>query len=98
MNDILVALGSVIVIAFGAFHYWLEWSRKTAAEKQEYIHDLVMAAEQLFDSEEGKEKLDYVIEQVKDRWPGFPEQIVRNLIEAAVYRVKGNFSEIISSD
>jgi len=90
MSDILVILGSVFVLAFGAVHYWLKWSEKSDADKQGYIHDLVMAAEQLFDSDAGQAKFDYVIEQVKMRWPSFPDQIVRNLIEAAVFRIKGS--------
>lgn len=88
MSDILYWLGAAVVIAFGALHYWLQWSEKSDAEKQAYIHDLVMAAEQLFDSEQGQAKFDYVMEQVKARWPAFPDVVVRNLIEAAVYRVK----------
>lgn len=89
MSDILVILGSVFLLVFGAVHYWLKWSEKSDDDKQGYIHDLVMAAEQLFDSTEGQEKFNYVMSQVKLRWPSFPDQIVRNLIEAAVFRIKG---------
>lgn len=88
MSDILYWLGAAVVVAFGVFHYWLQWSEKSDAEKQAYIHDLVMAAEQLFDSEEGQDKFNYVMAEVKKRWPAFPDMVVRNLIEAAVYRIK----------
>lgn len=90
MNDILYVLGAVVVMAVAASHYWLKWSEKSDMDKQSYIHDLVMAAEQIYDSDEGKAKLDYVFGEVKARWPSFPESIVRNLIEAAVYRIKAD--------
>lgn len=89
MNDILAIAGGAFLLVFAAVHYWLKWSEKSDADKQGYIHDLVMAAEQLYGSADGQAKFNYVMSEVKKRWPSFPDQIVRNLIEAAVFRIKG---------
>lgn len=93
MNDILAIAGGGFLLIFAAIHYWLQWQDRSGAEKQNYIYDLVSAAEQLFSSDQGQAKFNYVVGEIKKRWPNFPDAILRNLIEAAVYRVKGAVKE-----
>lgn len=81
---LLIALGVAALALYGYFR----WQEMSKAERQELLEDLVQAAQQKFDPTQNQDKYQYVLTQLKQRYPWLPVSLAEALIEAEVYRQK----------
>lgn len=100
LNYALKALGSAaatLIITLGSVLFAKLSSKIGAAKLNTYIDRCVKAAEQLFPNlgkKTGKEKYEYVLEQVKKKYPKYDESYLKPLIEGAVYTVSEQVKQI----
>ncbi len=76
-----------LAIAVWAFLWWLVRQVATPDQRQ-IVVDLVKAAEQQFAGQAGEDKLTYVLGLAKSTLPRMDEQLLRALVEAAVWEIR----------
>lgn len=81
---LLIALGVAALALYGYFR----WQEMSKLEREELLEDLVQAAQQKFDPKQNQDKYQYVLTQLKQRYPWLPVSLAEALIEAEVYRQK----------
>lgn len=80
----LIGLGLLALALYGYFR----WQEMSKIEREEFLEDLVQAAQQKFDPKANTDKYNYVLTQLKQRYPWLPVSLAEALIEAEVYRQK----------
>jgi hypothetical protein len=88
MQDVIVslAIGAILVAAVAALWVLALFVRQKAQadERWQVINFFVAAAEQMMRDADGEEKLDWVLEQLQQRYPKLDRALIRAMVEAAV--------------
>ena len=104
LNYLLKGLGSAlatILITYASILFAKLKSKIGEAKLNAYIDKCVKAAEQLFPNlgnKTGKEKYEYVLEQIKKKYPKYDESYLKPLIEGAVYAVSEQVKQIAKEE
>lgn len=90
--DVLTVAGAIIAICAGAVLAWLEWKKRTPAERAELITDevrrLVDAAEQIYkEPGSGQTKYGWVMNRLSQRFPGIGWEQLGEYVEQAVHHL-----------
>lgn len=94
---ILSALVGVLIVAVVlAWRALGQWSKSNAVRTENnawsqvrtFIYDAVRAANQMLAESTGEEKLSYVLSVVDRLYPDLDEEVVRAIVEAAVFQEK----------
>jgi steroid 5-alpha reductase family enzyme len=88
MQDVIVSLacGAILVAAVAALWALALFVRQKAQvdERWQIVNFFVAAAEQMMRDANGEEKLDWVLEQLQQRYPNLDLTLIRAMVEAAV--------------
>jgi steroid 5-alpha reductase family enzyme len=88
MQDVIVSLacGAILVAAVAALWALALFVRQKAQvdERWQVVNFFVAAAEQMMRDANGEEKLDWVLEQLQQRYPTLDRTLIRAMVEAAV--------------
>jgi hypothetical protein len=88
MQDVIVSLacGAILVAAVAALWALALFARQKAQadERWQVVNYFVAAAEQMMRSADGEEKLDWVLEQLQQRYPKLDRTLIRAMVETAV--------------
>jgi len=88
MQDVIVslAIGAILVAAVAALWALALFVRQKAQadERWQVVGYFVAAAEQMMRDADGEEKLDWVLEQLQQRYPKLDRTLIRAMVEAAV--------------
>lgn len=87
MVSALSTNGLAIALIVGAFILFRALRRTDNPITIAIIDELVNAAEQALAGEDGGSKFDYVMDLAKKQFPNLDTELIRALIEAAVYRM-----------
>lgn len=95
MSDVLLTAGLIIVVLAGAVAAWLEWQKRTPAERAELVEDavrrLVDAAEQLYpQAGSGQTKYGWVMNRLQKRFPGVEWETLGEYVEQAVLHLNAS--------
>lgn len=93
--DVLTSGSSLLLSVLALIFFAYQWFTASEEKKRQWIEDLVRRAEQTMQGADGAAKLDYVLNETKSRFPGFPVDVARTLIEAAVNRIKAEKPQVI---
>lgn len=91
-----VLVGVLIVFAVIAWRLAVQWAKTNAvqAENDAYTQVMtiarvaVLAAEQMFDADGYNDKLNYVLKVLDRLYPDLDEDLIRAIVEAAVFQTK----------
>jgi steroid 5-alpha reductase family enzyme len=88
MQDVIVslAIGAILVAAVAALWALALFVRQKAQvdERWQVVNFFVAAAEQMMRDANGEEKLEWVLEQLQQRYPKLDRTLIRAMVEAAV--------------
>jgi steroid 5-alpha reductase family enzyme len=88
MQDVIVslAIGAILVAAVAALWALALFVRQKAQvdERWQVVNFFVAAAEQMMRDADGEEKLEWVLEQLQQRYPKLDRTLIRAMVEAAV--------------
>jgi steroid 5-alpha reductase family enzyme len=88
MQDVIVSLacGAILVAAVAALWALALFVRQKAQvdERWQIVNFFVAAAEQMMRDANGEEKLEWVLEQLQQRYPNLDLTLIRAMVEAAV--------------
>lgn len=85
-------IGSILLLVVVAGAYVsMRWSVYSEDEKRRAISELVRAADQMIVGEgKGQERMEFVLYELQQRYPGAPVRVLRCMVEAAVNHVRSN--------
>lgn len=94
-SDALLTAGLILVIVAGAVAAYLEWQKRTPAERadmvEEAVRRLVEAAEQLYpQSGAGQTKYGWVMNRLQKRFPGVEWETLGEYVEQAVLHLNAS--------
>lgn len=94
-SDVLLTAGLIIVVVAGAVAAWLEWQKRTPAERADLVGDavqrLVDAAEQLYPQPgAGQTKYGWVMNRLQKRFPGVEWETLGEYVEQAVLHLNAS--------
>lgn len=89
MEETMLSLPVILVmLVLGGAYIALKWAGMAREEQRVYIDDLVHRAAQEMTGEPGREKMEFVLRKVEERYPKFPTALARTIAVAAVHRMK----------
>jgi len=90
-----LTVGALLLLALVIGGYGaLKWAQFSEDEKRLAVWELVRAAEQMFDGDgQGARRLRYVIDELKKRYPAAPVNVLRHMVEAAVWQLRNSRNE-----
>lgn len=94
-SDVLLTAGLIIVVVAGAVAAWLEWQKRTPAERADLVGDavqrLVDAAEQLYPQPgAGQTKYGWVMNRLQKKFPGVEWETLGEYVEQAVLHLNAS--------
>ena len=96
----LGSLAATLLVTFGTVLFTKLKSKIGEAKLNTYIDRCVRAAEQLFPNlgnKTGKQKYEYVLNLVKEKYPKLSNEYLKALIEGAVYGVSEQVKQIANA-
>lgn len=86
MENVLTIVAAVLLVALGYLGI-KDWSKASVDEKIARIDQLVQAAEQIYKKQPGSARLRWVMDRLSDYYKTKDTAELRELVEAAVFRV-----------
>lgn len=97
----LGSLAATLLVTFGTILFTKLKDKIGEAKLNTYIDRCVRAAEQLFPNlgnKTGKEKYEYVLNLVKEKYPKLSNDYLKALIEGAVYGISEQVKQIANAN
>ena len=95
MNDILMTIGLIIVVAAALVLAWQQWQKATPEQRADLVAEavrrLVDAAEQMYPQpKQGQTKFGWVMNRLAKRFPDVEWETLSEYVEQAVLRLNAS--------
>ena len=90
-STVIVVAGLLVI---GLAWLYLQWQSKDEAERRVFVADMVKYAQMKLGNKEGKERFEYVIGVLKERYPRIPLDWLETAIESALFDAKAQAGQM----